>query len=40
MIIDTQSDPGAWQEHFRLMAQFNKLRNQSNAKDDETEEGS
>lgn len=40
MKIDTESDPGAWEEHFRLMEQFNKIRNQSDAKDDETAEGS
>ena len=37
MTIDTESEPGAWEEHHRLMKLFNKLRERTNAEDDEAD---
>ena len=40
MKIDTGSDEGAWEEHRKLMEQFNKLRAQYNAENDQAEKRS
>lgn len=40
MKIDTCSDEGAWEEHRKLMEQFNKLRAQYHAENDEAEKRS
>ena len=40
MKIDTGSDEGAWEEHRKLMEQFNKLRAQYNAENDKAKKRS